>query len=74
VQVDGEQPRTGERHHTCTAFLTMVHLDEAGHPAPVPSFTPLTPERGRLWHEADARRAQRKARMAHLRARAALDG
>lgn len=74
VQVDGEEPRTGEQHHTCTAFLTMVHLDEAGRPAPVPSFTPPTPEGRRLWREADARRAQRKARMAHLRAGATPDG
>lgn len=74
VQVDGEEPRTGERHHTCTAFLTMVHLDDAGHPAPVPSFVPATPEGRALWREADARRAQRKARMARLRAGAAPDG
>jgi acyl-coenzyme A thioesterase 7 len=74
IQVDGEEPRTGERHHTCTAFLTMVHLDEAGHPAPVPAFTPQTPEGRRLWREGSARRAQRKARMARLRAGAAPDG
>jgi acyl-CoA hydrolase len=74
VQVEGEQPRTGERHHTCTAFLTMVHLDDAGHPAPVPPFVPATLEGRRLWREADARRAQRKARMARLRAGAAPDG
>jgi acyl-CoA hydrolase len=74
VQVDGEQPRTGERHHTCTAFLTMVHLDDAGHPAPVPPFVPGTPEGRHLWREAEARHAQRKVRMARLRAGAALDG
>ncbi len=74
VRVDGEQPRTGERHHTCTAFLTMVHLDDAGRPAPVPPFVPATPEGRRLWRDADARRAQRKARMTRLRAGAAQDG
>jgi acyl-coenzyme A thioesterase 7 len=74
VQVDGEEPRTGQRHHTCTAFLTMVHLDEAGRPAPVPPFSPATPEARRVWREGEVRRAQRKARMAHLRAGAAPDG
>jgi acyl-coenzyme A thioesterase 7 len=74
LQVEGEEPRTGTRHHICTAFLTMVHLDDAGRPAPVQPFVPATPKGRRLWREADARRAQRKARMAHLRAGATPDG
>jgi len=62
--------------HTAAAArkMTMVHLDEAGRPAPVPPFTPQTPEGRRVWREGGARRAQRKARMAHLRAGAAPDG
>ena len=73
VRVDGEEPWTGQRRHTCTAFLTMVHLDAHGRPAPVPAFTPETPEERRLWQEAEARRAQRKTRKAQLRASAARD-
>ncbi|HYM90793.1 MAG TPA: hotdog domain-containing protein [bacterium] len=73
VWVDGEEPRTGERRHTCTAFLTMVHLDAEGRPAPVPPFTPETPEERRLWREAEARRAQRKVRVAQLRERVGHD-
>lgn len=68
IRVDGEDARTGRRSHTCTAFLTMVHLDAEGRPAPVPAFAPETSEEQRLWGEAEARHAQRKARVAQLRA------
>ncbi|HEX9246841.1 MAG TPA: hotdog domain-containing protein, partial [bacterium] len=67
IRVDGEEPRTGQRRHVCTAFLTMVHLDERGRPAPVPAFSPETPEERRVWQDAEARRSQRKARAASLR-------
>jgi len=67
IRVDGEEPKTGQRRHVCTAFLTMVHLDERGRPAPVPAFSPETPEERRVWQEAEARRSQRKARAASLR-------
>jgi len=73
IRVDAEQPRTGDRRHTCIAFLTMVHLDANGKPAPVPPLTPETPEERRLWTEAESRRAQRKARVARLRERVGLD-
>jgi len=73
VRVDGEEPWTGRRHHICTAYLTMVHLDPTGRPAPVPAFTPETPEERRLWHEAEVRRGQRKVRIAQLRASTACD-
>ena len=71
VRVDSEEPRTGERRYTCTAFLTMVHLDENGRPAPVPAFTPRTPDELRLWAEAESRAEKRKARVAALRSAAA---
>jgi len=67
IRVDGEEPRTGRRRHVCTAFLTLVHLDERGRPAPVPAFSPETPEERRLWQDAEARRSQRKVRVATLR-------
>ncbi len=67
VRVDSEEPRSGRRHYTCTAYLTMVHLDENARPAPVPEFEPATVEEQRLWVEAEARRRQRKARVAQLR-------
>lgn len=67
VRVDREEPRSGLRHHTCTAFLTMVHLDAAGRPAPAPPFSPQTPEEERLWAAGAARSHLRRDRVARLR-------
>jgi acyl-coenzyme A thioesterase 7 len=67
VRVDSEEPRTGRRHYTCTAFLTMVHLHDDGRSAPVPPLAPATAGERRPRDEADARWKQRKARVAHLR-------
>ncbi len=67
VRVDAEDPRSGERRYTCTAFFTMVHLDEEGRPAPVPPFVPEGAVERRLWEEAAARVARRRARVAQLR-------
>ncbi len=73
VRVEAEEPRTGRTHHTCTAYLTMVHLREDGGPAPVPPLAPDTPDERRLWNEAQMRWAQRKARVARLREAAGLN-
>ena len=72
VQVDAEEPRTGRRHHTCTAYLTMVHVREDGRPAPVPALSPTAAGEQRLRDEAQARWTQRKARVARLREGAGL--
>jgi acyl-CoA hydrolase len=69
VRVTGERVG-GERHHTCTAYLTMVHVDGAGRPAPMPPLPEPAGEgaarRGRL---AGAMRTRaRKERVAALRA------
>ncbi len=66
VKVVAEHPLTGERRHTCTAFLTMVHLGPQG-PEPVPAYTPSSEEERRRWHDAEARRARRLQRRARLR-------
>ena len=34
VRVEAENPRTGEKRHTSTAYLTMVAVDEEGEPDP----------------------------------------
>ncbi len=67
VDVDSEEPRTGRRHHTCTAFLTMVRVDEAGRPVPAPALAPTTPEERRLWAAGEARSSARRVRVAQLR-------
>jgi acyl-CoA hydrolase len=52
VRVEAENPRTGERRHTSSAYLTMVAVDEDGRPSQVPKLlTETDEERGR---EADA--------------------
>src|SRR5574342_41935 len=42
VQVTAENPVTGERTHTNTAYLVYVALDKNGQPAPVPALYPET--------------------------------
>lgn len=66
VRVLAEHPLRGGRRHTCTAFITMVHIDEEG-PKPVPPYSPRTDEERRRWHEAEGRRARRQARRALFR-------
>jgi uncharacterized protein (TIGR00369 family) len=49
VQVTAENPVTGERTHTNTAYLVYVALDRNGQPAPVPSlFAETDDERLRM--------------------------
>ena len=52
VRVEAENPRTGERRHTNSAYFTMVAVDDDGRPVRVPGLLAETDEeRGR---EADA--------------------
>ncbi len=67
VKVLAEHPLTGDRRHTCTAFLTLVHLTAEG-PKPVPPYVPQTEGQVRRWREAEARRQNRLARRARLQA------
>jgi acyl-CoA hydrolase len=59
VRVDREDPLTGERLHTATAYLTFVALDAAGKPRPVPPLIAETDEEKRRLENALIRRAQR---------------
>lgn len=61
VRVDTENPRTGERRHTNTAYLTMVALDDEGRPTGVAPIAPATPAEERRAREAQLRRANRLA-------------
>ena len=62
VRVEAENVRTGEITHTCTAYLTMVSLDEHEHPVPLPRLAPVTAEDERRHREANVRRQARLAR------------
>ena len=62
VRVESENPLTGERRHTASAYFTFVALDDSGHPCEVPPVLAET-ESERRRHE--AARARREARLAH---------
>ncbi len=57
VNVQAENPISGQRTHTNTAYLVYVALDENGKPVPVPSLIPETEEE-RLRMEAGYSRQQ----------------
>ena len=61
VRVEAENPRTGERRHTSTAYLTMVALDDDAKPTPVPGLVTETEVEARRQREAELRRANRLA-------------
>jgi uncharacterized protein (TIGR00369 family) len=44
VHVEAENPVTGAKTHTNTAYVVYVALDEAGNPVPVPPLLAETPE------------------------------
>lgn len=64
VRVLAEDPRRREVRHTCTAYLTAVHLGADGRPQAVPPFVPRTAAERRRWQAAAARRGLRDARRA----------
>ena len=61
VRVEAENPRTGERRHTSTAYFTMVALDEEGRPKEVPALQTETDDERRREAEAQVRRRNRLA-------------
>jgi acyl-CoA hydrolase len=61
VRVEAENPRTGERRHTSTAYLTMVALDDEGKPVAVPALLAESDDELRRQREAELRRANRLA-------------
>jgi acyl-CoA hydrolase len=71
VKVHSEDPQTGDRLHTASAYATFVALGPSGRPTPVPPVRPETEEEGRRFREAEARRgirlAEREQRRARLR-------
>jgi acyl-CoA hydrolase len=68
VRVEAENPLTGDRRHTSTAYLTMVALDEDGRPARVPPLAPETPVEERRRREAELRRKNRLSERDQIRA------
>jgi len=61
VRVYREDPLTGAREQTNSAFVSYVALDAAGKPQPVPPLVPRTREEKRRYREALERRRERLA-------------
>ena len=62
VQVEAQNPITGERTHTNTAYLVYVALNEEGEPVPVPRLIPENEAQRRRMEDGKARQAYRLAR------------
>jgi uncharacterized protein (TIGR00369 family) len=61
VQVIAENPVTGERTHTNSAYLVYVALDEAGRPTAVPAVQAESEDERRRLEAGKARQAARLA-------------
>lgn len=59
VQVLAENPITGERTHTNTAYLVYVALDDTGRPTSVPKLIAETEEEKRRMQAAEERQERR---------------
>jgi acyl-CoA hydrolase len=68
VRVESEDIRSGELVHTCSAYLTMVALDDEGRPSPVPRVATETPIEERRAREAQLRRDSRLAERERIEA------
>jgi acyl-CoA hydrolase len=62
VRVEAEDPKSGERRKTATAYLTFVALDDAGKPTLVPPLLLETGEDKRRNKEGQSRQEARKQR------------
>lgn len=74
IRVVAENIRTQAVRHANSCFFTMVAVDDAGKPTPVPPLQPATPDERRRQHEALQRKALRQeldARLRDLKARPA---
>ena len=68
VRVESEEIRSGELAHTCSAYLTMVALDDQGRPTEVPPVAAETPVEERRAREAQLRRDSRLAERERIEA------
>ena len=60
VKVETENPITGIRTHTNTAYLVYVALDDRGRPVPVPPLIPETDDEKDRYEEGRLRQEYRK--------------
>jgi acyl-CoA hydrolase len=69
VKVEAENPLSGERFHTASAYVTMVALDSNGRPSSVPPIVPQTDAERRRFEAAKDRRKARLELKEQIRAR-----
>lgn len=62
VKVTSEDPFTGKKNKTSSAYLTFVALDGKGQPSTVPPVDPQTKQEKIWFDEAKARRKERLAK------------
>lgn len=60
IKVMAENIRTQANRHVNSCFFTMVAVDEAGKPTPVPALRPFTPDERRRHAAAEVRKAVRR--------------
>jgi len=70
VTVSKENPLTGERKQTNSAYLVYVAIDNEGHPQPVPPLVANSPEEQAIMEAAEERQAMRKRHRDEERAKA----
>jgi acyl-CoA hydrolase len=68
IKVVTEDIRQQTVRHANSCFFTMVALDDARRPAPVPPLTPVTPDQLRRFEAAKVRRQLREEFDARMRA------
>ncbi|MDO8643466.1 MAG: acyl-CoA thioesterase [bacterium] len=59
VRVESENPLTGKRCHTASAYLTFVAVNEKGKPTPITPVVPETALEKKRFKEGEARRRHR---------------
>lgn len=69
VKIESENPISGERRHTASAYMTFVALDETGRPTDIPPVLPETPEQKRRFQEGQRRREERIEWKSQLKAK-----
>jgi acyl-CoA hydrolase len=72
VRVMSQNIKTGEKKLTTESFVTMVAIDEAGKPTPVPGIYPETEREKKLFDTGATRQQLRKAKRQNTRERRKL--
>ena len=63
VRIESENPKTGHIHHTSSAYLTFVSLNENGNPQKVNDIEPENDIEIRRYNEGKSRHEERKQRL-----------